>query len=473
MGLRVDGVSRRPRGGSGGAAEKALLPQAHGARMEKAVGIAGGALAAAAILIAASLALAPPAGVGAQDGMAAPAPATVPAPAPAGGGMQGQGVAGTPEGPSEAYAEAVSTGAGGAAAAVAAEAAPGSGRDEGISGALPLTEIFEMVEEGTVRVEVRRPPSMLSPVSGVGSGIVFDSRGNIVTNAHVVDGADRIFVTFLDGRSYNAEVVGADPFTDIAVIRAPEAAGEGGSRLHPLRLGDSANLMVGEPIAAIGNPFGLSGSMTSGIVSQLGRLLPAHGAFQIPDIIQTDAAINPGNSGGPLLNMRGEVVGINTAIRSDTGEFTGVGFAVPSQTVAKIVPVLIRDGGYRHPWIGVSGMDIDPDTAGALGLDDTRGFLVMTVVEGSPADRAGLRGSSGTVLVEGPGGEEEERPAGGDIITGVDGIEVRRISDILVHLQRAKTVGDDLALDILRDGRSTSLVVVLGERPESVQIVPE
>ena len=420
--------------------------------MEKSVGIAGGALAAAAVLIAVSLALAPPAGAGAgaQDmqEQASPAPPDLEgAPGAAGAGQ------------AQAQAQAQETPA-------------GAGIPGGISGALPLTEIFDMVEEGTVRVEVRRPPSVVSPASGVGSGIVFDQRGNIVTNAHVVEGADRIIVTFLDGRSYNAEVVGADPFTDIAVVRA---GGEGGvdSRLRPLRLGDSANLRVGEPIAAIGNPFGLSGSMTAGIVSQLGRLLPAHGAFQMPDIIQTDAAINPGNSGGPLLNMRGEVVGINTAIRSETGEFAGVGFAVPSQTVAKIVPVLIRDGGYRHPWIGVSGTDIDPDTADAIGLEDTRGFMVVTVVEGSPADRAGLRGSSGTVAADGPGGGEGERPAGGDVITAVDGIEVRRISDILVHLQRAKSVGDELVLDILRDGRSTSLVVVLGDRPMSGQADPE
>lgn len=429
-------------------------------RVEKSIGIAGGALATAAILIAVSLALAPPAGVTAQDGMAAVA---------AEPGLQARESAGEIAG--GAAEGAANQGRAAGTVSASAEAAAQSGAGGGINGALPLTEIFEMVEEGTVRVEVRRPPSVTTPVSGVGSGIVFDQRGNIVTNAHVVEDADRIIVTYLDGRSYNAEVVGADPFTDIAVIRDDRAAGgDGGGRLHPLRLGDSANLRVGEQIAAIGNPFGLSGSMTSGIVSQLGRLLPAHGAFQIPDIIQTDAAINPGNSGGPLLNMRGEVVGINTAIRSQTGEFTGVGFAVPSQTVAKIVPVLIRDGEYRHPWIGVSGMDIDPDTAGALGLEDTRGFMVMTVVEGSPADAAGLQGSSGTVVVAGPGGEEEERPAGGDIITGVDGIEVRRISDILIHLQRAKTVGDDLVLDILRDGRSTSLVVVLGERPASVAL---
>ena len=449
--------------------------------MEKSAAIAGGALALAAALIVVLLAAAP------FPAVSMPAAGTMPPP------QAGPGAAGGPA--EDAAADAAAADAAAAqqnlpqeAALVLEaeeEAAKGDGgaqesaasRYAAADGTLPLTEIFERVEEGTVRVEVRRPPTAPSTASGVGSGIVFDQRGNIVTNAHVVDGADRIIVTFLDGRSYNAEVVGADPFTDIAVIRAGmPGGGDGGgsgSRLTPLRIGDSSNLRVGEPIAAIGNPFGLSGSMTAGIVSQLGRLLPAHGSFQIPDIIQTDAAINPGNSGGPLLNMRGEVVGINTAIRSDTGEFTGVGFAVPSQTVAKIVPVLIRDGQYRHPWIGVSGMDIDPDTAAAMGLDDTRGFMVMTVVEGSPADEAGLRGSQGTVMVAVPGAEDEERPAGGDIITAVDGIDVRRISDILVHLQRAKSVGDDLVLDILRDGRTTSLVVVLGERPASGQLDPE
>ena len=449
--------------------------------MEKSAAIAGGALALTAALIVVLLAAAPFPTVS----MPAVGTTTPPLPLPetGPGAAGGPGAAVSPLAPlpeagpdaqqyllQEAALEAdEEEAAGGGSAQEAAAAARYAAAD----GTLALTEIFDRVEEGTVRVEVRRPPSAPSIASGVGSGIVFDQRGNIVTNAHVVDGADRIIVTFLDGRSYNADVVGADPFTDIAVIRADMPGDGGGSRLTPLRIGDSSNLRVGEAIAAIGNPFGLSGSMTAGIVSQLGRLLPAHGSFQIPDIIQTDAAINPGNSGGPLLNMRGEVVGINTAIRSDTGEFTGVGFAVPSQTVAKIVPVLIRDGQYRHPWIGVSGMDIDPDTAAAMGLDDTRGFMVMTVVEGSPADEAGLRGSQGTVTVAVPGAEDEERPAGGDVITAVDGIDVRRISDILVHLQRAKSVGDDLVLDILRDGRSTSLVVVLGERPASGQLDPE
>ena len=233
--------------------------------------------------------------------------------------------------------------------------------------------------------------------------------------------------------------------------------------LNPLSLGDSSNLKVGEQIAAIGNPFGLSGSMTSGIVSQLGRLLPAQdGLFQIPDVIQTDAAINPGNSGGPLLNMRGEIVGINTAIQSGTGEFTGVGFAIPSKTVAKIVPILIKDGEYNHPWLGISGRDIDPDLAKVLNLNHAKGFLVVTVVEDSPAAKAGLHGSTQTKEVDGV-----NYPIDGDIIIAVDGIEVRKIDDILIHLQRQKSVGDELVLDVLREGRTTSFTLVLEERPKS------
>ncbi len=323
------------------------------------------------------------------------------------------------------------------------------------AGTLSLIEIFERTESGTVRVEVKRDGGAES--NGVGSGFVFDKRGHIITNSHVVRGADRMVVTFLDGRSYNADIVGQDRYTDIAVIRV--AADR--DLLRPIPLGDSANLKVGEQIAAIGNPFGLSGSMTSGIVSQLGRLLPAEdGVFQIPDIIQTDAAINPGNSGGPLLNMRGEIVGINTAIQSGTGEFTGVGFAVPSQTVAKIVPSIIRDGLYHHPWLGISGRDIDPDLAGVLNLEDARGFLIVTVVEDSPADRAGLHGSAGTREIGGI-----SYPTGGDVIIAVDGIDVRKIDDILIHLQRQKSVGDEITLDVLRDGRSTSFVLTLEKRP--------
>jgi S1-C subfamily serine protease len=320
---------------------------------------------------------------------------------------------------------------------------------------LSLIEIFEISEAGVVRVNVQRTEDALIP-TGVGSGFVFDKKGHVITNAHVVDGATKVVVTFLDGRSYNADVIGVDNFTDIAVIKVNADL----SLLHPLSLGDSSNLQVGEPIAAIGNPFGLSGSMTSGIVSQLGRLLPSGAGYSIPDVIQTDAAINPGNSGGPLLNMRGEIVGINTAIQSATGEFTGVGFAVPSQTVAKIVPSLILNGEYKHPWIGISGRDIDPDLAKVLDLNDAVGFLVVTVIPDSPASKAGLHGSENIEEIDGV-----QYTIGGDIILSVDGVEVRKISDILIHLQRAKSVGDDLILEILRDGRTSNFTIVLGERP--------
>jgi len=320
---------------------------------------------------------------------------------------------------------------------------------------LSLIEIFEKAEPGVVRVNIQKNQTE-NDVGGVGSGFVFDKKGHIITNAHVIDDATKTIVTFLDGRSYIAEIIGIDESTDIGVIKVNADL----KLLHPLSLGDSSNLKVGESITAIGNPFGLSGSMTSGIISQMGRLLPSDSGFSIPDVIQTDAAINPGNSGGPLLNMRGEVVGINTAIQSTTGEFTGVGFAIPSQTVAKIVPTLISEGEYKHPWIGISGRDIDPDTANVLGLKDTLGFLIITVVEDSPASNAGLIGSNKTIQVEG-----REYSIGGDIIISVDGIDVRKIGDILIHLQRDKAVGDEMVLEILRDNRTTNITIILQERP--------
>ena len=320
---------------------------------------------------------------------------------------------------------------------------------------LSLIEIFEKSEPGVVRVNVQRT-DQTNGTSGVGSGFVFDKKGHIITNSHVVKDVKKVVVTFLDGRSYNAEIIGFDEFTDIGVVKVNADL----SLLQPLALGDSSNLKVGEPIAAIGNPFGLSGSMTSGIVSQLGRLLPSGAGYSIPDVIQTDAAINPGNSGGPLLNMRGEIVGINTAIQSTTGEFTGVGFAVPSQTIAKIVPSLIENGKYHHAWIGISGRDIDPDLAKVLNLKDAVGFLVITVVENSPAAKAGIHGSDETVQVEGV-----NYPIGADIILSVDGKQVRKIDDILIHLQRAKSVGDEMILEILRDGRTTNITIALEERP--------
>ena len=320
---------------------------------------------------------------------------------------------------------------------------------------LTLVELFEKSEEGVVKIQVERDGQNRG---SQGSGFVYDNLGHIITNAHVVDGATKATVTFLDGSQYDAEIIGKDKFTDIAVIKVNEKP----RLLHPLQIGDSSQLRVGEQVAAIGNPFGLSGSMTSGIVSQMGRLLPSQDrGFSIPDVIQTDAAINPGNSGGPLLNLRGEVVGINTAIQSSSGEFSGVGFAIPSNTAIKIVPSLIEDGEYHHPWIGISGRDIDPDLARVLELKDAKGFLIITVVDGSPADKAGLKGMTATQVIDG-----KEYPADGDIIIWADDKEVRKISDILIHLQREKSVGDEMVLGIVRDGDFMHLTLKLVERPD-------
>jgi len=320
---------------------------------------------------------------------------------------------------------------------------------------LSLVELFEKSEEGVVKIQVDRDGQN---TGSVGSGFVYDNLGHIITNAHVVDGASKATVTFLDGSQYDAEIIGKDKFTDIAVIKVNEKP----RLLHPLQIGDSSQLRVGEQVAAIGNPFGLSGSMTSGIVSQMGRLLPSQDSgFSIPDVIQTDAAINPGNSGGPLLNLRGEVVGINTAIQSRSGEFSGVGFAIPSNTAIKIVPSLIEDGEYDHPWIGISGRDIDTDLARVLELKDAKGFLIITVVDGSPADKAGLKGVSETYVADG-----KEYPVDGYIIISVDDKEVRKISDILIHLQREKSVGDEMVLGVLRDGKFLHITLELVERPD-------
>ena len=322
---------------------------------------------------------------------------------------------------------------------------------------LTLVELFKKTEQGVVKIEtdVVNPMGDAKPL---GSGFVYDILGHTITNAHVIENATKVTVTFLDGNQYNAEIIGADKFTDIAVIKVNEKP----RLLHPLDIGDSSVLLVGEQVAAIGNPFGLSGSMTSGIVSQLGRLLFSQdNGFSIPDVIQTDAAINPGNSGGPLLNMKGEVIGINTAIRSSTGEFTGVGFAVPSNTIKKIVPSLIEEGKYHHPWMGITGIDIDPDLAKIRELVNAKGFLVVTVIDGHPADDAGLQGVSKTVEIDG-----KEYPIDGDIIISVDGKEVRKINDLLVHLQREKSVGDEMILGVMRDGDLIHLTLTLGERPD-------
>jgi 2-alkenal reductase len=291
---------------------------------------------------------------------------------------------------------------------------------------------------------------------GQGSGFIYDTDGHIVTNNHVVEGADTIQVSFSDDTVITATLVGRDPFADLAVIKVPSLP----ASVQPLPLGRSSDLRVGQIVVALGNPFGLPGSMTTGIVSGLGRELPAgETAFRLPGVIQTDAAINPGNSGGPLLNLDGRVIGINTAIESPSGAFAGVGFAVPADQVARVIPTLIREGRYRYPWIGVELMTVTAELARDLGLKVDRGALVGSVTSGSPAEQAGLKGGGTTRQVQG-----REVRSGGDIITNVDGTPVKT-SDDVIQAVLAHQVGDTLDLTILRDGAEQHLKVTLGERP--------
>jgi len=339
-----------------------------------------------------------------------------------------------------------------------------------------LIKLYDKVDQSVVQVT---QDSNVPGASRLGSGFVYDKEGYVVTNYHVVagDSVNKEFdVTFTDGTGYKATVVGVDPFAEIAVLKIPlENNTEVMKKLIPLQIGDFSKVNVGQRVAAIGNPFGLSASITEGIISGLGRVLPAlpsenspiplvedTPAFSIPDIIQTDAAINPGNSGGPLLNMRGEVIGINTAIFSATGVYSGVGFAIPSYLIQKVVPSIITTGEYQHPYLGVSGTDIDSDIAEMMNLKNTTGFLVIQVTSGSPAEKAGIRG--GAILTEIEGREVE---LGGDVIVGIDDKSIRKIDDLLSYLDREKKVGENVTLTIIRNGQVQEIGLTLAARPDS------
>jgi S1-C subfamily serine protease len=299
-----------------------------------------------------------------------------------------------------------------------------------------------------------------------GSGFVWDALGHIVTNDHVVQGAKAIQVTFADGIELPAEIVGTDSDSDLAVIKVDPAL----TRLVPVEPGSLDDVRVGQRAIAIGNPFGLEGTMTSGIVSAIGRSIPALTGFSIPLAIQTDAAINPGNSGGPLLNDRGQVIGVNAQIRSDVRANSGVGFAIPVNIVQRVAPALIRDGSYRHAYLGVSGRTYSPAWAEALGLArESRGAYILEVIKGGPSDSAGLQqaGAKETKipLGVGPSGLEYLR-TGGDLITAIDDTPVTTFDDLLVYLESFKAPGDSVRLTVLRSGaQSTTITVVLGQRP--------
>jgi S1-C subfamily serine protease len=293
----------------------------------------------------------------------------------------------------------------------------------------------------------------------LGSGFVYDKDGRIITNNHVVDGSKTVNVSFVDGNMYTAKVVGTDPGNDIAVIQITDNFSD--ESLNPLTLGNSSALDVGQQVIAIGNPFGLSDTMTTGIISQVGRLLPNDNAagFSIPDIIQVDAPINPGNSGGPLLDLNGNVVGMNTAIKTTTGDFAGIGFAVPSNAIEKIVPILISKGTYSHPYLGISGRSMDPDLALMNGLSrNFKGVLIESVVKGGPAEKAGITPATP---------DQNDIPHGGDIITAIDGHQIKTIYDVIVYLDEQKSVGDKVTLSVNRQGKSMDLTATLEARPTS------
>ena len=318
-------------------------------------------------------------------------------------------------------------------------------------GTLSPVDLFKKVEGSVVAILVTTPSG-----SAQGSGFVYDNSGHIVTNNHVVAGQQSISVTFLDGTIVSAKLVGTDIYGDLAVLSITNQS----HALKPVPLGNSSALQVGEQVAAIGNPFGLSGSMTLGIVSQLGRSTTGTGGYLLIDLVQTDAAVNPGNSGGPLLNMQGQVVGVNTLIFSQSGASEGVGLAIPSHTVRRITDSIIKTGSYNHPWVGIQGVDMTADVAKAMNLPEAKGFLVLSVLPNSPAATAGLKGSDRQANIGG-----QNVPIGGDIIVGIDRVTTRNLNDLLLYTERNKSPGDTVTLKIIRDGKEMSVSVVLGVRP--------
>jgi len=330
----------------------------------------------------------------------------------------------------------------------------------------PLTILFKNVENSVVQITSKVSTTnnniiingspLESESSRLGSGFVYDTSGRIITNNHVVDGSDKVDVRFIDGNIYTAKVVGTDKFNDIAVLQITDDIKD--ETLVPLPLANSDDLEVGQQIVAIGNPFGLSDTMTTGIISQVGRLLPNRDAgFSISGVIQTDTAINPGNSGGPMLNLSGQVIGINTAIQSTTGEFSGIGFAVPSNTIKRVVPALIEKGHYDNPWLGVAGTTLTPDISKQLGLEKNyHGVVITTVVEDGPAQKAGIKEAVYNA---------ERKLRGADVIIALDGKEIKDIDDLILYISQNKSVGDNLSLKINRDGKIIEITAQLGARP--------
>jgi serine protease Do len=320
-----------------------------------------------------------------------------------------------------------------------------------------LESIYNQTNPSVVYIEVSFADGGAS-----GSGFVWDTEGDIVTNNHVVDGADSITVTFYNDVVAPATLVGQDIDSDLAVIKVDVDAGQ----LKPVTMGDSTALKVGQMAIAIGNPYGYQGTMTVGYISGLGRLLPVNesetGAnYSIPDVIQTDTAINPGNSGGVLLDTNGSVIGVTSNIVSASGASAGVGFAIPSVIVQKVVPSLISTGHYEHPYLGIAVISLTPEVAQAMNLpSDQRGALVQSVTQGSPADQAGLKAGQNQMTIDG-----QSINIGGDIIIKYEELVVNGSDDLITFLSRFGSVGESVNLTVIRDGGEVQLPVVLGARP--------
>jgi S1-C subfamily serine protease len=295
---------------------------------------------------------------------------------------------------------------------------------------------------------------------GEGSGFVWSDEGYIVTNQHVVANADTVSIKFANGTEVEGVVVGEDPDSDLAVLKVDLPK----DMLPPVALGDSNDVRVGQVAVAIGNPFGQEFTTTTGIVSAIGRTIRSGNTrFSVPKVIQTDAPINPGNSGGPLLNRKGQVIGINTQILSRTGASTGIGFAVPVNTAKQVIPVLIEDGKFIYAWLGISGADLRKEVAEAMDINpDVRGAQVIDLAPGGPAEKGGLRGSDRT--------QEVDRgliPAGGDVIVSINDIAIADMDDLIIYLIENARPGDTIILNVVRDGGERSKIeVILGSRPE-------
>jgi S1-C subfamily serine protease len=336
---------------------------------------------------------------------------------------------------------------------------------------LTVNQIYEQDSPGVVFIQAQsapRPASPLNPFGGgggsaTGSGFVIDHAGHILTNAHVVDGAQRIEVTLGNtdtSQPVSARVVGKDPSTDVALLEVNAPS----DQLHPLPLGDSSQLQVGDSVVAIGNPFGLDRTVTTGIVSALQREIKAPNGFTINNVIQTDAAINPGNSGGPLLGADGRVIGMNSQIESaGGGGNVGIGFAVPINTAHEVVQQLLANGTVEHAFLGISGTDVTPQLANVLNLSVKQGALVQSVVSGGPADKAGVKGGHATATI---GGQLVR--AGGDVITAIDGKAVSGMDDV-ISVVNQKQPGDEVQLSLADGSQQRTVTVTLGNRPANAQ----